>query len=508
MKTQITSFVLDEHQVLDLKKLVDIDRRWMEFTHGHWRLRGLVIVAGEVLRSPWMKATEEPWLSLAYLRGLPSISEDGLDFRIEIEFEDGALPRQLLIGALNNEMPRGGYSTIESSLPITSGTIFRLSVLVGAGPQGKPEGDWLGITLFSLGDSAGASMRRAQTNAQWRLENEIAHFHSVYSSSFYKDRQVDRRFSGEGLVRSLPEGISRKVLPLNLLEKQLVKFVPKPEENVFSYASRMLGSILPIKPPDFAERLRRMHGSLDRPVRMLSLCAGEAAIEGSILEAANVPVNLCLLDINETLLQRATSKIPDCAQVDCVLGNANKLSGQLGQFDIINITSGLHHLVDLESVLGGIANSLNSGGEFWLIGEQVGLNGNRLYPEAREECNRLFGKWPESRRKNAGTSQTDDFMPDIDYSSACFEGIRSQEILPLLERYFLAEEVYLRNCFLWRLFNTAYAANFDINNPEDIARVREAVLAEVLHWACGGRGTELFGVYRGKQAELFSRLGS
>lgn len=65
MKTQITSFVLDEHQVLDLKKLVDIDRRWMEFTHGPWRLRGLVIVAGEVLRSPWMKATEEPWLSLA-----------------------------------------------------------------------------------------------------------------------------------------------------------------------------------------------------------------------------------------------------------------------------------------------------------------------------------------------------------------------------------------------------------------------------------------------------------
>ncbi|HBO7920488.1 TPA: hypothetical protein N2B41_005901 [Pseudomonas aeruginosa] len=50
MKTQITSFVLDEHQVLDLKKLVDIDRRWMEFTHGPWRLRGLVIVAGEVLR--------------------------------------------------------------------------------------------------------------------------------------------------------------------------------------------------------------------------------------------------------------------------------------------------------------------------------------------------------------------------------------------------------------------------------------------------------------------------
>lgn len=505
METEIQSFVLDECQALELEKLVEIEPRWIEFTHGHQRLRGLVIVAGEVLRLPWMKAPEDSWLSLDFMRGLPRISDDGLDFRIEIECEGGATVLLLGIAVLHNEMPKGGYSSWECSLPISPGKRFRLVLRCGAGPQGKPEGDWLGITLLSVGDSVGASRRRAQTNGQWRLANEIAHFKCVYSSEFYKDRNVDRRFSDEGMVRLLPEGIRDPAMSADLIDERLHKITPNPWENAYSYASRMLGSILPIKAPDFAQRLRDIHAKQpERPVRMLSICAGEAAIEGSILQHANVPVTLCLLDINESLLHKAAIRIPDCAQVDRVLGDANHLSGQLGHFDVVNITSGLHHLVGLESVLGGIANSLDSDGEFWLIGEQVGRNGNRLWPEAREEANRLFNSWPSSRRKNANTCLVDEFLPDVDYSSACFEGIRSEEILSLINRYFLPVEVYLRNCFLWRLFNTAYAANFDLGNPDDVARVREAVSSELLHWANGGVGTELFGVYLGKRVQLLA----
>jgi SAM-dependent methyltransferase len=500
------TFVLDDSQELDLCKLIDI-KRWIEFGHAQERFRGLVIVAGEVLKSPWLKAPQEPWLSLAYLRGLPKISDDGLDFSIDIEFKHRVPALQLIKSVLNNEMPKGGYSTLESALPICPGEIFRIVVTVGAGPKGNSEADWFGITLFSIGDYSGVSHRRAQTNSHWRLSNEIAHFNTVYSSNFYKNRQVVRGSQIKTEVRLLPDLVRQSELPISKLCEKISEIFPQPEENVYGFAHRMLGSVLPIKPQNFAERLQRMHSKLsDRPVRMLSLCAGEAAVEGSILEAAKVPVDLCLLDVNESLLDKAASRIPDFVKLDRVIGNANQLSGQLGHFDIINITSGLHHLVDLESVLSGIANSLASNGEFWLIGEQVGRNGNRLWPKAREECNKLFSNWPARYRKNSSTKQTDDFIPDLDYSTTSFEGIRSEEILSLIDHYFLVSEVYLRNCFLWRLFNSAYSTNFDLNNLDDIVRIREAVSSELLCWANGGIGTELFGVYRSKKAETFSCL--
>jgi hypothetical protein len=506
MTENLQSFVLDDEQHLDLIKLVNIER-WTEFSHAKERSRGLVIVAGETLRSPWIKAPEEPCLSISYLRGLPKISTDGLTLNISIEFNDENKIHDLLTCFLNNEMPNAGLSNLESTLPINPGTVFRLVITVGAGPQGKPEGDWLGLTLLSIGDSCGQALRRAKNNLKWRLKNEIEHFQAVYCSDFYKDRQIDRRSTDNGLIRKLPTGISKLDFPVDLLSQHLKNINPAPEENVYSFATRLLGSLLPITPPNYAERLQKIHARQpDRPVRMLSICAGEAAIEGSILSIANVPVSLCLLDINSSLLNKAAIRIPDCAVVDRVLGDANQLSGQLGLFDVINITSGLHHLVDLESVLGGIADSLDVGGEFWLIGEQVGRNGNRLFPDARNECNKIFSNWPSSRRKNSSTNVIDDFMPDLDYSSACFEGIRSQEILQLLDRYFLGEDVYLRNCFLWRLFNAAYSANFDLGIDEDVTMVRKAVTAELLHWAHGGVGTELFGIYRGKQAEILSKL--
>ena len=68
----------------------------------------------------------------------------------------------------------------------------------------------------------------------------------------------------------------------------------------------------------------------------------------------------------------------------------------------------------------------------------------------------------------------------------------------MLEAHFVPEHVYKRNAFLWRLVDATYSDNFDLRRDDDLRALRSLVVAEAVHWATGGRSTELHGVYRKK----------
>jgi len=106
-------------------------------------------------------------------------------------------------------------------------------------------------------------------------------------------------------------------------------------------------------------------------------------------------------------------------------------------------------------------------GEFWIVGEAVGRNGNQLWPEALDAANRIFSPLPERFRRNAFTRKVDSAIPETDFSANSFEGIRSEEIESLLLRYLEPVEMWRRNCFLWRLVNPAYFHNYHLNHQED-----------------------------------------
>ena len=501
------AFVLDEGCAAELVEIVSIAARWTEFPHAPQRERGLVMVAGEHLRIPEILAPREAVLWIRCMRGLPEISCDGLD--VEIWGWLGEEPGQLLLSLrLGNAQPNGGLREGVIDLPVAAGSKLRLEVRCGAGPQGHSEADWLGLLGLVVCARGELALHRAQSQHAWRLENEIAHFAHVYSGEFYRDRQLDRGASGAaiGPLRNLPPRVSddpsyQKIR--TALRDRLNNMEPAAGENAFGYALRMLGTLIPDQPPDFAGRLRSMSAKrAGRPLRMLSLCAGEASIEGGLLAAAGVPVELCIVDVNAQLLDKASLRMPVGVTVDRVLGDANDIGPQLGHFDIVNITSGLHHLVELEQVLGAIAQMLLPGGEFWLIGEQVGRNGNQLWPEAIGAANLIFASWPATKRVNCHTKRVDPVLPDVDYSAGCFEGIRSQDIIDQLGRYFLPVTCYLRNAFLWRLVDVSYAANFDLTIAADRDLLMDAAVAEAMHWAHGGRGTEMHAVYRSKWADM------
>ena len=110
----------------------------------------------------------------------------------------------------------------------------------------------------------------------------------------------------------------------------------------------------------------------------------------------------------------------------------------------------------------------------------------------------MFAAMPERYRLNAHTKKIDSAIDDRDYSIGCFEGIRSEELEGFLERYLVPDVVYERNAFLWRLVDATYSDNFRLSEEADVTLVKQMVASEFVHWATGGRATELHGVYRKK----------
>jgi hypothetical protein len=184
--------------------------------------------------------------------------------------------------------------------------------------------------------------------------------------------------------------------------------------------------------------------------------------------------------------------------VKAVAMDANTLDLQGERYDVILCAAGLHHLVELEHVVDEIARGLVSEGEFWSIGEYVGLSGARLWPEAYAIANPFFRRLPERYRINRSWpgNPVDQDLPNLDCSVGTFEGIRSPEIEGLLNNILLPHYVTRQACFLWRFFDGAYIANYDLENKEDLTTIRKAVALDAEHQRQGGRPTNLSGVYR------------
>lgn len=355
--------------------------------------------------------------------------------------------------------------------------------------------DDLTLCKLVIGRQDRLGLLSARANHARRVANEAQHFASTYEHHMF-DARAPRGRTGT-FEAPPPGGAIRPQRPITVkdLEKLEGAAVQKGDDT-YHYAHRVLTEAMRDKAPPFAWRLRALHK--DKPVKMLSLCSGSAGIERGILEAAGVPVELTLFDINEKLMGQAAAAVTPFARVYGVVGDVNALSTDqfAHRFDVILFVSSLHHVVELEQVLATVRDLLEENGEFWLVGEQIGRDGNRLWPEAREAADRIFAELPERFRKNVHSGAIDTSLPDNDFSAVTFEGIRSSEIEPLLLRYFEPVQVHRRNCFLWRMVEATYLDNYDLSNEEHKRVVLGLVAAEYNLWRDGGRPTELNAVYR------------
>ena len=104
-------------------------------------------------------------------------------------------------------------------------------------------------------------------------------------------------------------------------------------------------------------------------------------------------------------------------------------------FDAVFAHHSLHHVVDLEGLYEYIAKSLVADGTF-VVSDMMGRNGHRRWPEQLHIVHKL---WNVLQKKQHHDSLLDKELidyPDMDYSGQLNEGVRSQDVLPLMVEHF------------------------------------------------------------------------
>jgi SAM-dependent methyltransferase len=172
--------------------------------------------------------------------------------------------------------------------------------------------------------------------------------------------------------------------------------------------------------------------------RFLSLGAGNCDLEIGLARGLQGDFIIDCVDLNPTMLERGRL----AAETAGVASHLQFIEGDLNtweagcQYQAVIAHQSLHHVVNLEGLLDQVKKALAPGGRF-LISDMIGRNGHQRWPEALDIVHEFWRKLPPSYRFNQIFGAYEELYQNWDCSVEGFEGVRSQDILPLLlERFY------------------------------------------------------------------------
>ncbi|MGA9335685.1 MAG: hypothetical protein WBV39_15500, partial [Rudaea sp.] len=113
----------------------------------------------------------------------------------------------------------------------------------------------------------------------------------------------------------------------------------------------------------------------------------------------------------------------------------------------------------------------------------IGRNGHRLWPEAMSILREYWSQLPRKSRYNVQLHRQENKFADWDCSAEGFEGIRAQDILPLLIQRFDFELFMGFANIIDPFIGRSFGPNFDADSAQDrafIDRVHARDQAEIL----------------------------
>ena len=258
----------------------------------------------------------------------------------------------------------------------------------------------------------------------------------------------------------------------------------------------------------FGEALRSAEGN----GKILSVGSGDANVEVALakqmLAAGIGNFTILATELSEVRFERAKrlvheSQLNDYFEFKVV--DVNEWQPDERFFGVMAQHT-LHHIVELEKLFSFIDRNMYDEGAFVVV-DMIGRNGHMRWPETLEYVEKIWSFLPDKYKFN---HQFGKFMPQYvnwDCSRKGFEGIRSQDILPLLCEYFSFTHFLGTGGFVEVFVDRGFGHNFDVDDPADrnfidiVARLNDALLetGEI-------KPTMIFAVCQKKNPDLPVRL--
>lgn len=195
----------------------------------------------------------------------------------------------------------------------------------------------------------------------------------------------------------------------------------------------------------------------------------EVTIAKNLVNAGLDNFTLECLEINPMMLERGK----EIAKENGVLKNMLFVEADFNawipgkEYDGVMANQSLHHVVQLEHLFDQVKNALHDNGSF-VISDMIGRNGHQRWPEALEIVNKFWKELPESKKFNVLLNRIEKEYDNWDCSKEGFEGIRAQDILPLLTQRFQCEKFVSFGNVIDIFVDRCFGHNFNRDSQEDI----------------------------------------
>lgn len=204
-------------------------------------------------------------------------------------------------------------------------------------------------------------------------------------------------------------------------------------------------------------------------VVVLSLGSGNGDQElGWLRTLAEVGVDnvrMRLLELNPAMQERAAvaaEELGFAGRVECLTADFNTWCAD-SEHDVVVGFQALHHVLDLDHLYRQIRASLDPAGVL-VVHDMIGRNGHRRWPEALEVIERLWSTLPPELRRNAISGEIDEHYGDLDCAVDGFEGIRAQDVLPVLLNYLHPSVFFSFGNVIDPFIDRVYGHNLDLGD--------------------------------------------
>jgi len=166
-------------------------------------------------------------------------------------------------------------------------------------------------------------------------------------------------------------------------------------------------------------------------------CDTEVRVSRLLREAGLAEFTIECLDLNPAMLARGREMAERegvAAHIVTTEGDFNRWAARR-TYDGIMANQSLHHVVNLEGLLAEVRRSL-APRAFFVVDDMVGRNGHMRWPEALTAVRMFWRELPNEYRYNRQLERHERAYRNWDCSTESFEGVRAQDILPLLVERF------------------------------------------------------------------------
>jgi hypothetical protein len=207
--------------------------------------------------------------------------------------------------------------------------------------------------------------------------------------------------------------------------------------------------------------------------KFASLGSGDATVEVEVaqflLRNGLSDFTIRCLEVAPVLANRANERIESLnlqkfvSVEHCDLNSwspaANSLHGVMANHS-------LHHMVELETIFDAVRRGLTDHGIF-ATNDVIGRNGHMRWPEVKSWIDSLWPTLPSRLKYNHPLKRQEESFLDWDCSVEGFEGIRAQDILPLLCKRFHFSTFLPYGGLVDIFIDRGFGHNFSMTNDYD-----------------------------------------